>query len=570
MMPSALTTEEWIAKAKAKHGESYDYSEVVYLNGTTKVKIRCPKHGIFLQTPHAHARLSGGGKCPDCVNASDRSTFRRTTEEWVTIAKKKRGEKYDYSEVDYVNARTQVRIGCAEHGIFLQTPKAHLRGKGGVCPDCVGRSFTTEQWIAKAREKHGDRYDYSEVDYINSYTKVRIRCGEHGIFLQTPNSHSSRGTNCPDCQNDARLGRIPSRKTTEEWISIAREIHGDRYDYSEVEYVNNVTKVRIRCREHGIFLQGPYSHSGYAQGCPDCAEGIQRLSDEVIIDKFKEAHGDKYDYSDVVYKNEHTKVKIGCPTHGEFLQRPHSHRLGTGCPDCADKARPNRRKGREGWIDGWREKHGKTYDYSLVDEDITQTSLVKIICREHGEFQQRAQDHNKHGCAKCARPMQGATNEEWVEKFREVHGDIYDYSKVQYVSNNTHVTIVCKEHGDFSQVPSSHIIGTGCPSCAEYGFDPEAPAVLYCMRCSGPLGNFWKVGITNNPQRRRTHVQSSIRSTKLYYDYVVEIEDIRSFEKGNDAKNLESKLLEMESLRFVAEESFVGSTELFSVNPLYA
>ncbi len=65
------------------------------------------------------------------------------------------------------------------------------------------------------------------------------------------------------------------------------------------------------------------------------------------------------------------------------------------------------------------------------------------------------------------------------------------------------------------------------------------------------------------------HVQSSIRSTKLYYDYVVEIEDLRSFEKGNDAKNLESKLLEMESLRFVAEESFVGSTELFSVNPFY-
>ena len=90
------------------------------------------------------------------------------------------------------------------------------------------------------------------------------------------------------------------------------------------------------------------------------------------------------------------------------------------------------------------------------------------------------------------------------------------------------------------------------------------------MRCSGPLGNFWKVGITNNPQRRRKHVQSSIRSTKLYHYYVVEIEDIHSFEKGNDAKNLESKLLEMESLRFVAEESFVGSTELFSVNPLYA
>ena len=570
-MMRRLTTDEWIAKAKAKHGDRYDYSEVAYVNGTTKVKIHCPEHGIFLQTPHTHTRPSGGGKCPDCMKDAGRSTARITTEEWIAKVKTKHGERYNYSEVVYVNQSTKVRIGCPEHGIFLQNPKSHLLGRGPNCPKCSrSRAFTTEEWLVKARETHGDRYDYSEVEYINSYTKVKIRCYEHGIFLQTPNTHSSRGSNCPECRDAARFGKSHSRRTTEEWIEIAREIHGERYDYSEVNYINNYTHVKIRCQQHGMFPQRPNSHTVFKSGCPDCADNNRRLSNEDIITQFREVHGDRYDYSKVDYRNDYTRVVIICDVHGEFPQLPYSHKNGNNCPNCANEIRPNRRIAKEAWIGRWREKHGNQYDYSLVDEDITQTSIVKIICKEHGEFQQRAHDHQRYGCARCVRPMQGATTEEWIEKFREVHGDVYDYSKVQYASNSTYVTIVCKEHGDFPQVPSSHIKGTGCPSCAEYGFDPEAPAVLYCMRCSGPLGNFWKVGITNNPQRRRMQIQSSIRSTNIYHDYVVEIEDLLSFDKGVEAKNLEAELLEIESLRFEAAESFTGCTELFSVNPLYA
>ena len=637
MMPSVLATEEWIAKAKAKHGDKYDYSEVEYVNGTTKVKIRCPEHGIFLQTPHTHARTSGGGKCPDCVKASGSSTVRRTTGEWIALATEKHGDRYDYSEVEYVNALKEVRIGCTEHGIFLQTPKSHLL-RGGNCEGCRNDGgYSAGEWIAKAIEKHGDRYDYSEVDYINSYTKVKIRCREHGIFLQTPNAHSSRGSNCPDCRNAARFGKSHSRRTTEEWIEIAKEVHGDRYDYSESDYVNNYTKVRIRCHEHGIFFQRPNSHTVYRSGCPVCADGSKRLSNEEIISQFKHAHGDKYDYTNVIYKNVDTKVRIGCSIHGEFLQTPYSHKNGQGCPDCANEIRPNRRIGREAWINRWCKKHGDVYDYSLVGEDITQTSRVTIICKEHGEFQQRPGEHQKYGCARCARPMWGATTEEWIEKFRELHGETYDYSKVEYVSNQTHVTITCREHGDFPQVPMAHVIGNGCPrcarpmtgasreewiakcnqihgnaysyekfefvdwnqkvtitckihgdfdmlignhthktrpqgcpSCAESGFDPESPAVLYCMKYSGPLGDFWKIGISLNAEGRRNTLQSSIRSTRLYHDYIVEIEDKRAFDKGKDARKLESELIAIEELRFYPDEEFDGYTELFSVNPLYA
>jgi hypothetical protein len=169
--------------------------------------------------------------------------------------------------------------------------------------------------------------------------------------------------------------------------------------------------------------------------------------------------------------------------------------------------------------------------------------------------------------------MRGATTEEWIQRCKEIHGDTYDYSKMDYVRHQDKVTITCKIHGDFEILIGNHVHKTrpqGCPSCSESGFDAESPAVLYCMKYSGPLGDFWKIGISLNAEGRRNTLQSSIRSTRLYHDYIVEIEDIHAFDKGKDARILESELLAMEELRFYPNEKFEGYTELFSVNPLYA
>ena len=429
---------------------------------------------------------------------------------------------------------------------------------------------------------------------------------------------------------------MPKRRTKEEWIELAEKKHAGRYDYLEVEYVNNSTKVRIRCREHGIFLQSPVSHSSGGQGCPHCSHENRRLDIETVIQQFRDVHGDKYDYSNVVYKNVDAKVKIGCSFHGEFLQSPYSHKNGQGCPNCADEYRPNRRLGLEKWIEKWRDRHGDAYDYSLVEDDLTRDSFVTIVCREHGDFQQRAGEHARYGCQRCYQPnrrigtqgwiglfeevhakrydyskfeykgqnvpstiicdkhgefqqqpvvhlqgsgcsrchyMRGATTEEWIQRCKEIHGDTYDYSKMDYVRHQDKVTITCKIHGDFEMLIGNHVHKTrpqGCPGCSESGFDPESPAVLYCMKYSGPMGNFWKIGISVNAEGRRNTLQSSIRSTKIYYDYVVEIEEVHPFEKGKDARKLESTLLEMDKLRYFPGEKFDGYQELFSVNPLHA
>ena len=120
--------------------------------------------------------------------------------------------------------------------------------------------------------------------------------------------------------------------TTEEFIERARRVHGDKYDYSEVEYVNNHTKVKIICPKHGIFEQVPSSHLS-EKGCQICAGNI-RLTTEGFVAKAKQVHGDKYDYSKVDYVNAHTKVKIGCPKHGIFVQEANTHLRGGGCSTC--------------------------------------------------------------------------------------------------------------------------------------------------------------------------------------------------------------------------------------------
>ena len=186
-----------------------------------------------------------------------------TTKEFITRAKDVHGDKYDYSLVEYVNARTKVRIICPEHGVFEQTPSEHLRKHG--CLSCCGKKqLTTEEFIVRARDIHGDKYDYSLVEYVNARSRVQIICPDHGVFEQIPNHHL-HGYGCQYCGGSKKL-------TKEEFITRAREVHGDRYDYSLVEYVNTQTKVKIICPEHGVFKQTPNNHTSLKKGCPQCAE----------------------------------------------------------------------------------------------------------------------------------------------------------------------------------------------------------------------------------------------------------------------------------------------------------
>ena len=189
-----------------------------------------------------------------------------TTEEFIKKARQVHGDKYDYSKVEYVNACTKVCIICPIHGEFWQSPTNHLRGKG--CSKCSGKyEPSTEEFIEKARKVHGDKYDYSKVEYANAREKVCIICKEHGEFWQKPRNHLS-GNGCPKCGLELRtLKRI---LTTEEFIEKARKVHGDKYDYSKTEYVYAKEKVCIICPHHGEFWQKSSNHLN-GKGCPKCS-----------------------------------------------------------------------------------------------------------------------------------------------------------------------------------------------------------------------------------------------------------------------------------------------------------
>ena len=339
-MSETYTTEKFIALARKVHGDTYDYSKVVYSTAHGKVTILCRKHGEFAQKACSHLRGQGCRLCGQPRQAEIKR--RQAAAKFEEEASQKHGGVYDYSKVLYADSKTPVIIVCKTHGEFSVTPNAHLKGNGtGGCKLCAFekrgaihktlKTKTVEKFILDAREVHGDRYTYSEVNYLGSFLPVAIGCKDHGLFHQKPHVHLS-GHGCPTCATQG------TRSNTEDFITAARARHGERFDYSLVAYVKSTTPVKIICLVHGIFEQEPNSHLQNG-GCKRC--GIEARSEattkdtKFFIDKAKEVHGDRYDYAKSDYLGATTTIEIGCKIHGSFWQQPNTHYKGHGCPKCA-------------------------------------------------------------------------------------------------------------------------------------------------------------------------------------------------------------------------------------------
>lgn len=196
------------------------------------------------------------------------------------------------------------------------------------------------------------------------------------------------------------------KKTKEQIIKEAKAVHGDRYIYDEVEYVNNHTPMKIICKIHGPFWQKANCHINGKQGCPIC--GREKATSKnskpfsQFVEEAKKVHGDKYRYDESTYTTALKKMRMICPDHGEFWQTPAHHLDGVKCPMCARLEKGIKRR--------------KTF----------------------GEF------------INCA---------------RKVHGAKYTYNDTNYQGNKTPITITCPIHGEFLQRPNDHLEGKGCPHC---------------------------------------------------------------------------------------------------------
>ncbi len=270
-----MLKEEFLYKVKLKHPEvfkKYDYSLLPNeFKGKDKITIICPIHGAFEQVAIYH--YFDGNACPKCSGKN------KSTEEVIEEFRLVHGDDYDYSKFRYTKAHDKSIITCKIHGEFYQEPAEHLQGKGClICSYDVNR-LTTEEFIKKAKDIHGDLYDYSPTVYKQSKLLVAIGCKTHGIFYQKADSHIySPYSGCPKCFHD----RISD--TREEFVTKANKVHNNKYTYKD-DYVNSRGKITITCRIHGDFRQR-CSHHLQGTGCPRCRDSSNEVSVSQVLDKY--------------------------------------------------------------------------------------------------------------------------------------------------------------------------------------------------------------------------------------------------------------------------------------------
>ena len=239
--------------------------------------------------------------------------------------------KYDYSKSDAPTCKDKAIFICPIHGEFEQTWDNHINGRSG-CPKCAKcHKYTNEEWIEEVSKRYNNKYDYSKTHYSKAKDKVIVICHEkdefgeeHGEFEIRAGNHMA-GVGCPKCAKKYR-------PTTEEWIKRARKVHGEKYIYDKVKYINQNCNVEIICPIHGKFKQMAALHI-QGCGCQKCNGGVKITKDE-FIEKAQKIHGKKYDYTKFNYVNAKTEGIIICPVHGDFIQSPDAHLRGQGCPKC--------------------------------------------------------------------------------------------------------------------------------------------------------------------------------------------------------------------------------------------
>lgn len=242
-----------------------------------------------------------------------------------------------------------------------------------------------------------------------------------------------------------------------EFIERSNYIHNSEYDYSLVSFKNNDSIVSIICPIHGVFKQRVGSHLR-GNSCNNCKIDKRRTPVLNFIELSNNIHNNKYNYSMVNYYTTNIKVKIICEKHGVFEKSPKNHLKGQGCPLC-------KKITTEKFIEICKNKHKDRYDYSLSIYNGSH-SKVKIICIEHGLFEQTASQHMRgFGCLKCSIDSRKISTKDFIDVSNKTHDNKYDYSITKYTLSKSKVEIICPIHGVFYQIPTDHMRGIGCKSC---------------------------------------------------------------------------------------------------------
>lgn len=493
MPPKAISEFEFVRAARLIFGARFDYSELRPIHGVLDyARIICRKHGPFKQLVSQH--LKGAIGCPAC-KASAR---RLTTDEFVARARKVHKARFDYHETSYIDAKTKVIVICKKHGPFKVPPFLHLRGGGG-CIGCKTGRLTTEQFIARSKRLFPGKYDYAETSFTLTNDTIRIICRAHGSFEQLASNHLAAKEGCAKCvyqkrfgferqphelsgrSKKARFAQTKKRLSQQEFVERAMAAHGKRYDCSRAIYRTQYDGVSVGCGDHGLFTIAPHN-LWKGGGCPNCARAergmARRLTTEEFVLRANAIHGAKYTYTNTMYTTAKAKVSVTCAVHGDFSVLPSNHLAGRGCYVCSQERKVVllnnvARHSQEEVIARFKSVHGFKYDYSLV-RYIRSIDPVQIGCPEHGLFDQAPVHHfDGKGCPKCAKEITRNANRlneaEVIERFQNLHGKRFDYSRFRYKDFKAKSLIGCRDtgHGIFEMSAQAHLEGKGCPACSQ-------------------------------------------------------------------------------------------------------
>lgn len=376
----------------------------------------------------------------------------------------------------------------------------------------MSKKTNSEEMIFRFKQTHGSKYDYQHVSFSKMKEKVEIICPIHGAFWQTPDHHI-RGTDCPDCGR-LQQGKLKKEKSAKSFILKAISVHGEFYDYTNSEYIGNKKKIEIICPTHGTFKQTPSNHlSGF--GCAECGrertEKSRKLSVQDFFNRCNEAHNNFFTYPIKDYINPESMISVVCPTHGKFLIKARNHL----------------------WI--------------------------------------------KQGCNMCFEENRGINKRiswpDFIQASIKCHGNIYQYDQSSFLMLSEPVQIYCKKHGWFEQRGHRHVSGQGCPTCARQLHRGKWKAELlpqelreincnlYYFRLTGNSENFYKIGISNDVQRRRITIERQS-------GYSIEVVSILPSTLYSVMQLEESLHKEYFEYSYLPKNKFPGYTECFSIDIL--
>ena len=292
-----------------------------------------------------------------------------------------------------------------------------------------------------------------------------------------------------------------------------------------------------------------------------------KYSTSNFIEKAHKIHNNKYEYLKTQYIKWGEKVVITCPSHGDFEQTPRDHLSNRGCPKCARELTADRhRHNLNDFTEKANKKYNNKFDYSKVVYKNAKTK-VKIICPIHGDFEQMPDTHlnSKYGCIKCSNIAVGKSNRNsnkiFIDKAKKLYKDLFDYSKVKYITAIKNITVICNTcNKEFLVTPNHHLNSGSCPYCTTGGgFDKTKPGILYYLSINN--GEAYKIGITNNSVEKRF---SKAELAKI------KIIKIWEFAIGFDAFKAEQYYLkEYKYAKYTGDPLLVsGNTELFNQDVL--